>query len=123
MTSSVRKPVSQLPLIKVDSDAFRAWIEDDLISADAVLSKDPGAMPVPRHQVLANRALVRARRQQWNAALDAAEEVMSCPYFQRCSFSCACPTVARDPVVACAACCEGPRTHRSGRVSARARIL
>ena len=123
------KPVFHLPLIKVDTDSFRTWIEDNLVGADACLAKDPASGLVSRHHVLASRALVRARRKLWDAALGAAEEVTSSPSFQPASlFTLSYPLRRFFPVPRYSAIggtphCKGPRAHRPRRVRTRAPIF
>ena len=78
-TTSHFRLMFQEPEIHIDSAALHAWQHGQLTNAEALLT---AAIPVSQdaaHHVLASRALVRARLQQWDTALVDAREV-SC-YF------------------------------------------
>ena len=63
--------------MRIKRAALYAWKNDQLTKAEALLT---AAIPMSEdmtHDVLASRALVRARLQQWDAALVDAEEVRS----------------------------------------------
>jgi hypothetical protein len=70
-------PTFQEPDIQIDDAALDLWKHDQLKNADALLT---AAIPGSRnanHDVLGSRALVRARLQDWDAALVDAEEVLA----------------------------------------------
>ena len=60
--------------MNVSYTAFKPWIEQDLSTADAILLREIQTN-YSNHHVLANLALVRARLQQWHAAIDNAKQV------------------------------------------------
>lgn len=66
---------SQVPFIDVTNAALDFWKKDQLPDAEALLTRtimNPGHI---RHHALANRALVRAYMQHWDAAIDDAKKV------------------------------------------------
>ena len=75
-------PTFQEPKIQIDDAAFYSWKHDQLENADALLTAAISESRNPTHDVLASRALVRARLRQWDAALVDAEEVFV-PLFLR----------------------------------------
>ncbi|KAF8552471.1 hypothetical protein OG21DRAFT_1443452 [Imleria badia] len=67
-------PSFQEPVIQIDDAALNLWRHDQLADSEALLT---AAIPTPQrssHHALASRALVRARLQLWNAAVDDAEK-------------------------------------------------
>lgn len=69
-------PTLQEPVIQIDAAALDSWRQDQLANADALLTAAIPDSQSPSHHVLASRALVRARLQQWDAALIDAEKVL-----------------------------------------------
>ena len=69
-------PTFQEPVIQIDAAALDSWRQDQLANADALLTAAIPESQSPSHHVLASRALVRARLQQWDAALIDAEKVL-----------------------------------------------
>jgi hypothetical protein len=69
-------PTFQEPDIQIDDAALDSWKHDQLENADALLTAAIHESQNPSHHVLASRALVRARLQQWDAALVDAEMVL-----------------------------------------------
>ena len=64
----------QEPDFQIDNAALDLWKQDQLTNADALLTTIMTASNTSPH-VLASRALVRARLQEWDAALADAEMV------------------------------------------------
>ena len=62
--------------IEIDDAALDSWKLDQLANADALLTVAVCESENPSHHVLASRALLRTRLQQWNAALVDAELVL-----------------------------------------------
>ncbi|KAF8548773.1 hypothetical protein OG21DRAFT_1489089 [Imleria badia] len=62
-------PTFQEPVIQIDDAALFAWRQGHLANADALLTAAVRDSQNASHDVLASRALVRARLQQWDAAL------------------------------------------------------
>lgn len=62
--------------MQVSDAAFRPWIEGDLKSTEAILSREIGSC---NHHALANRALVNIHLNQWDPAVDDAKRVPSLP--------------------------------------------
>ena len=65
------------PEILIDDTALDSWEHDHLTDAEELLT---AAIPRSRHamhRVLASRALVRTRLQQWDTAIIDAEEVLA----------------------------------------------
>ena len=69
-------PTLQEPDIQIDDAALDSWKHDQLENADALLTAAIPESRNPNHHLFANRALVRARLQQWDAALIDAEQVL-----------------------------------------------
>ena len=69
-------PTLQEPVIQIDAAALDSWRQDQLANADALLTAAIPDSQSPSHHVLASRALVRARLQQWDASLVDAETVL-----------------------------------------------
>ena len=62
----------------IDGAALDSWKLDQLVNTDALLTTEiTTASQNPSHHALASRALVRARLQQWDAAIADANEVLS----------------------------------------------
>ncbi|KAF8142122.1 hypothetical protein EV363DRAFT_1150633 [Boletus edulis] len=62
------------PEVRIDDAALESWKHSQLVTAEALLT---AAIPTPQnpsHYALASRALVRARLQQWDAAIEDATE-------------------------------------------------
>ena len=68
-------PTFQDPDIQIDDAALHAWKHDQFENAEALLTAAISESRNPNHHVLASRALIRARLQQWDAALVDAEQV------------------------------------------------
>ena len=70
-------PTLQEPDIQINDsdDVFNSWKHDQLATAEALLTSAILESSNPSHHLLTNRALVRARLEQWNAALIDAETV------------------------------------------------
>ncbi|KAF8435498.1 hypothetical protein L210DRAFT_3551412 [Boletus edulis BED1] len=66
-------PTLQEPDIQIDDAALDAWKNDQLENADALLTLAISEAHSSSHHALANRAIVRARLQKWDAALKDAE--------------------------------------------------
>ncbi|KAF8546581.1 hypothetical protein OG21DRAFT_1102783 [Imleria badia] len=66
-------PTFQEPVIQIDDATLDSWKHDQLESAEALLTAAIPESQNPSHHVLASRALVRARLQQWDTALVDAE--------------------------------------------------
>ena len=66
----------QEPDIQIDNATFESWKQEQLANTDSLLTTAITKSQDPTHQVLASRALVRARLQQWDAALVDAEMVI-----------------------------------------------
>ncbi|KAH0826114.1 WD40-repeat-containing domain protein [Lanmaoa asiatica] len=60
-------------LTDVGNAAYVSWRQAELARAEEILSSEIGRSSGPLHYHLANRALVRARRRQWDGALDDAQ--------------------------------------------------
>ena len=62
----------------IDGPALNSWKLDQLVNTDALLTTEiTMASQNPSHHALTSRALVRARLQQWDAAIADATEVLS----------------------------------------------
>lgn len=59
----------------VSAEALDAWLHDKLLEAESILSKEIAICPISPHHGLANRALVRTRLRQWDAAYYDAQRV------------------------------------------------
>ena len=70
-------PTFQEPDIRIDDAALHSWKHDQLENADALLTAAIPGSRNPIRDVLASRALVRARLRHWDAALVDAEEVLA----------------------------------------------
>ena len=68
-------PTFQEPDIQIDDAALDAWTHDQLETTDTLLTAAISGSRNPNHDILASRALVRARLRHWDAALVDAEEV------------------------------------------------
>ena len=66
----------QEPVIQIDDAALDLWKNDQLENAETLLTAAILESENPSHHVLASRALVRARLQQWDASLVDAETVL-----------------------------------------------
>lgn len=67
----------QEPEILIDDAACSSWKHDDLAAAEALLTALIPQSQDATHHVLASRALVRSRLQQWDTAIHDAEEVLA----------------------------------------------
>jgi len=65
----------QAPDIRIDDAALDSWKHSELANAEALLTAAVNKSRNPSHHALASRALVRARLQQWDAAIADATEV------------------------------------------------
>lgn len=65
----------QQPDIRIDDAALESWKQDQLLNAEALLTSAISESRNQSHHALANRALVRARLGQWDAAIIDATEV------------------------------------------------
>lgn len=74
--SDSSQDTSHVPLMQVSDAAFKPWIECDLKSTEAILSREIGSCG---HHALANRALVNIHLNQWDPAVDEAKRVHSLP--------------------------------------------
>lgn len=63
--------------IQIDDTALYSWKDEQFTNAEALLTTSLYMSQNPSHLVLASRAFVRGRLQQWDAAIDDAEEVLS----------------------------------------------
>ncbi|KAI6144919.1 hypothetical protein BKA82DRAFT_4168114 [Pisolithus tinctorius] len=63
-----------LPLIQVSDETLNSWRQTDPTNTESLLSKEITSTSIPRHYVLANRALVRARLNHLAPAIEDAEE-------------------------------------------------
>ena len=70
-------PTFQEPVIQIDDVALDAWTHDQLETTDTLLTAAISESRNPNRDVLASRALVRARLRLWDAALVDAEEVFA----------------------------------------------
>ncbi|KAF8431021.1 hypothetical protein L210DRAFT_864691, partial [Boletus edulis BED1] len=68
-------PTSHLPLMKVSEAALKPWIDNNLDSADAILSREIDTEP--SHHGNANRALLRTQLKQWGWAIDDAKKSLA----------------------------------------------
>ncbi|KAF8546186.1 WD40 repeat-like protein, partial [Imleria badia] len=82
-TSQALPPISQDlhpnfqdPDIQIDDAALDSWKHDQLENAEAILTAVIHESQNPSYHVLASRALVRTRLQQWDAALVDAEKAI-----------------------------------------------
>ncbi|KAF8546871.1 hypothetical protein OG21DRAFT_1027557 [Imleria badia] len=75
-TSQDLHPTFQEPHIQIDNVALDSWEHDQLENAEAILTEVIHESQNPSHHLLAGRALVRTRLQQWDAALVDAEKVI-----------------------------------------------
>ncbi|KAG6377967.1 WD40-repeat-containing domain protein [Boletus reticuloceps] len=64
-------------LTEIDNEAYVSWKKGELVSTEDILSSEIERSSTPSHYQLANRALVRARLQQWDGALDDAQASLS----------------------------------------------
>ncbi|KAF8121118.1 hypothetical protein EV363DRAFT_1234174 [Boletus edulis] len=64
-------------LTEIDNEAYVSWRKGKLVSTEDILSNEIERSSTPSHYHLANRALVRARLQQWDRALDDAQASLS----------------------------------------------
>ena len=69
-------PTFQEPDIHIDNTPLDLWKHDQLENADMLLTAAITASLHPSHHVLASRAIIRARLQDWDAALVDAKEVL-----------------------------------------------
>ncbi|KAF8551251.1 hypothetical protein OG21DRAFT_1512971 [Imleria badia] len=67
-------PTFQEPDIRIDHAALDSWKHDQLADTEALLTAAIATPQNPRHHALASRAIIRARLQQWDAAVDDAEK-------------------------------------------------
>ncbi|KAF8548747.1 hypothetical protein OG21DRAFT_1515960 [Imleria badia] len=67
-------PPFQAPDIQIDDAALDLWKHDRLVDTEALLTATIATPQNQSHHALASRALVRARLQQWDAAIDDAEK-------------------------------------------------
>ncbi|KAG8214193.1 hypothetical protein J3R82DRAFT_10984 [Butyriboletus roseoflavus] len=65
----------------VNSTAFSPWIRDELIETEALLTDEITMATKDSHHALANRALIRAHRQDCRAAIDDAKNVNLFQFF------------------------------------------
>ncbi|KAI5989190.1 hypothetical protein F5J12DRAFT_915856 [Pisolithus orientalis] len=63
-----------LPLVRVSNETLESWIQDDPAKTETLLSEEVTSSSIPRHYVLANRALIRARLKHLASAIEDAEE-------------------------------------------------
>ena len=68
-------PTFQEPDIRIDDAALHSWKHNQFTTAEALLTAAIDEARNPSHDTLASRALVRARLQQWGAAIADATEV------------------------------------------------
>ena len=68
-------PTFQEPDIRIDDAALNSWKDNQLASADALLTAAIRDSRNSSHHALASRALVRARLRQWDAAVADATQV------------------------------------------------
>ena len=71
-------PTFQEPDIRVDNAALDSWKRDQLTDTEALLTTTIATSQSSGHHALASRAIVRARLQQWDVAIEDAEKVSSC---------------------------------------------
>ena len=69
--------LQQEPDIQIDDATLNSWRHDQLANADTSLTTAIHTSQHPSHHTLASRAFVRARLQQWDAAVEDAEKVPS----------------------------------------------
>lgn len=62
-------------------------MQDDWKKAETVVTEEMIHFSCPNHHSLTNRALIRARLQDWRGALDDAQQVHSCCVFQLLVFT------------------------------------
>ncbi|KAH7905044.1 hypothetical protein BJ138DRAFT_1165467 [Hygrophoropsis aurantiaca] len=72
--SSSAVPISQIPFMQIIDTAFEAWVQDELEKAEAIFTQKIMLAQNPNHHLLANRALLRARLQGWEGAINDAEK-------------------------------------------------
>ena len=79
LTFSLFLTAPQLPLIYISVTIFELWMRGDLTRVEELLTEEiehPVDPHLLRHaRVLAYRALVRSRLQQWDMAIDDAKKV------------------------------------------------
>ena len=68
-------PTFREPDIQIDDAALHFWKHNQLANAEILLTAAIRDSRNPSHHALASRALVRARRRQWDAAIADATEV------------------------------------------------
>ena len=76
MPLSCLPPTFQEPNIHIDSLPLDLWKHDQLENADMLLTATITASSHPSPHVLASRGLIRARLQDWDAALVDARKVL-----------------------------------------------
>lgn len=74
--SSHLHSICQEPDIQINDATLDSWKHDRLENADALLTTAIPKYQNASHHVFASRAFVRARLQQWDAALADAEMVL-----------------------------------------------
>ncbi|KAI6144246.1 hypothetical protein BKA82DRAFT_4515649 [Pisolithus tinctorius] len=65
---------SQLPLVRVSYETLKSWTADDQMNTERLLSEELTSASIPRHYLLANRALVRARLKHLAPAIEDAKD-------------------------------------------------
>ena len=75
------------PEIRIENAALNAWKNAQLADAEMLLTAAVPTSKDTAHHILASRALVRARLQQWDAALVDAEEVRVALLFHICTLT------------------------------------
>ena len=68
-------PTFQAPDIRIDGGALHSWNHNEFSNAEALLTAAIHESRDPSHHACASRALVRARLEQWDAAIVDATEV------------------------------------------------
>ncbi|KAI6015349.1 hypothetical protein F5J12DRAFT_890694 [Pisolithus orientalis] len=63
-----------LPLVQVSDRTLKSWTQDDPTNTERLLSEELNSASIPRHYVLANRALIRAHLKHSIPAIEDARE-------------------------------------------------
>lgn len=72
--SCLRYPFQE-PEVHIDNAALDSWKRGQLANAEALLTAAIHQSQDTTHHILASRSLVRTRLQQWDVAIDDADEV------------------------------------------------
>ncbi|KAH0838810.1 WD40-repeat-containing domain protein [Lanmaoa asiatica] len=70
-------PTFQEPEIHINDAVLHSWTHDQFANAETLLTQEIADSRYANHHILASRALVRARLQHWDAAIDDAKQVFA----------------------------------------------